>query len=593
MMIGIDLGTTNSLVSVYRNGRVELIPNRLGKDMTGSAVSVLEDGSLLVGDAARERLVAHGDRTAVSFKRFMGTEQIIRLADKTFTPQELSALVLRQLYEDARAYLQEEIEEAVISVPAYFDDNQRNATKLAAELAGLPVKRLINEPSAAALSYSLSAGREDCCLMIVDFGGGTLDVSIVQCFENVIEIIAIAGDNRLGGDDVDRAIAAYFCSQHSLTEGALSTSQRESLLRQAEAAKKALSQEGNAPRIRLSMDGEHEMVLDKALLRQICQPLLDRIKPVIARAVRDSQLMPAQLDDIVLVGGSAKLAVLADYLQELMGKRPLTAENPERIVAQGAGICAGIKSRREELKDMVMTDVCPFSLGIAVANEAGDRNLHMATMIPRSSMLPASHRDYFYTLSDNQEWIRFQIYQGESYYAEENRKLGELTVRVPADRAGIQYAEVNFAYDINGILHVEAKSSGGDVRETVIVNPKVHLKEEELKQKVEELRQLQFAGEDDQEDLLLMARAERLFIELTGERRKQVGMVLSRLQHTMKNGGLVERKKLRREVTAWLEGIEDWVYDTSWELSDVWKMDKDDRQAGDAEENMGRLFGET
>ncbi len=567
MMIGIDLGTTNSLVSIYRNGKTELIPNRLGRIMTSSAVSVLEDGSLLVGDAAKERLVAHRERTAVSFKRLMGTGQTIRLADRTFTPQELSALVLKQLYADAKDFLQEEIEEAVISVPAYFDDNQRNATKLAAELAGLPVRRLINEPSAAALSYSLSTGRNDCCLMIVDFGGGTLDVSIVQCFENVIEIIAIAGDNRLGGDDIDRGIADYFCRYHRLQENTLSDSQRESLLRQAESAKKALSAEGAAPRIRLSTDQERTLTLDKSLLREICQPLLDRIRPVIANAVRDSRLQPAQLDDVILVGGSGKLAVLADYLEELLGKRPLTAENPETIVAEGAAVCAGIKSRREELKDMVMTDVCPFSLGIAVADEAGDRNLHMATMISRSSMLPASHKDLFSTLSDNQEWIRLQIYQGESYYAEENRKLGELTVRVPADRAGRQYAEVTFAYDINGILHVEAKSSGGDIRETVIVNPNVHMTEEEIRRKVEELRQLQYANEREQEDLLLTARAERLYTELTGEPREQVGMFLQHLQQTIRNGGLVEKKKMRREAADWLDQMEKWVYYASWELS--------------------------
>ncbi len=476
--------------------------------------------------------------------------------------------MLKQLYADAKDFLQEEIEEAVISVPAYFDDNQRNATKLAAELAGLPVKRLINEPSAAALSYSLSSGRNDCCLMIVDFGGGTLDVSIVQCFENVIEIIAIAGDNRLGGDDVDRAIADYFCRQHSILENTLSDSQKGSLLRQAEAAKKALSAEDAAPRIRLFTDRELSLTLDKPLLAKICQPLFERIRPVIANAVRDSRLQPSQLDDVILVGGSGKLAVLADYLEKLLGKRPLTAENPETIVAEGAAICAGIKSRREELRDMVMTDVSPFSLGIAVADEAGDRNLHMATMISRSSMLPASHKDRFYTLNNDQEWIQLQIYQGESYYAEENRKLGELTVRVPADLAGRQYAEVTFAYDINGILHVEAKSSGGDIRETVIVNPEVHMKEEEIRQKVDELRRLQFANEEDQEELLLTARAERLYAELTGEPREQVGGFLQRLQQTMKYGGLVEKKKLRREAADWLDQMEEWVYYASWELSD-------------------------
>lgn len=566
MMIGIDLGTTNSLVCVYRNGHTELIPNSLGEYMTKSAVSILEDGSILTGSAAKERLLLHSQHTAVSFKRFMGTDQDIVLGDRVFLPHELSALILRQLYEDARAYLGQEIEEAVISVPAYFDDNQRNATKLAAQLAGIPAKRLINEPSAAALRYNMGVTYGDSRLMILDFGGGTLDVSIVECFENIIEIVAIAGDNRLGGDDIDRAIAEHFCRIHSLNFEALLPKQREALLFQAETAKKTLSQTeadgeampltGRVPRLRLALDRNYEMELSKELLREICQPYLERIKAVIARAIRDSHLMPDKLDDVVLVGGSARLAVLGDYLEELMGRRPVVAEAPDYMVAEGAGICAGIKSRREELRDMVMTDVCPFSLGIAVCNDIKDQNPHMATMIARSSMLPVSRSESFYTLSDDQTHIRLRIYQGEGYYASENRQLGELTVRVPAGPAGKHFVHVTFAYDINGILHVDAESSGGDRRETVIMNPHVQLSEEELQEKIKELKGLRYVAGGSEEDHLLMAKAERLYEELLGREREKAAWILDAYRQVISGGNPIELKKIRSYARIQLEAME-------------------------------------
>lgn len=566
MIIGIDLGTTNSLACVYRDGKTELIPNGLGTYMTNSAVSVLEDGTILTGAAARERLISHPERTAASFKRFMGTEKEFRLGDKSFLPHELSALILKQLYEDAKVYLGEEIEEAVISVPAYFDDNQRNATKLAAKLAGVPVKRLINEPSAAALYHNLHTKVQDCRLMLIDFGGGTLDVSIVECFDNVIEIIAIAGDNHLGGDDIDYAIAEYFCKVHGKSMDSLTEHQRAVLFRQAESAKKALSQGQERPVIRLALEEERELILHKELLRKLCRPFFDRMKSVIGRAIHDSRLTPAELDDVILVGGSSRLPVLWDYLEELMGRRPVITDNPDYMVAKGAGICAGIKERREELRDLVMTDVCPFSLGIAVANDARDQNLHMAVLIHRSSMLPTSRSETFYTLSDNQAHIRLQIYQGESYYAAENRKLGELTLRVPMGRAGSQWVKVCFAYDIDGILHVEAESSGKDARSTVIVNPKVQMAEEELEDKVDMLKTLRFITRGSEEDHLLMAKAERLYAELTGSEREQAARLIGYYQQTLERGDRIEIRKLRKMAAETLAAWERDLYADPWKI---------------------------
>jgi len=286
-IIGIDLGTTNSLACIYRDSKVELIPNELGDYKTSSAVSVLEDGAVLVGAAAKERLVSHPESTVASFKIWMGTDKTFTLGNRQFKPEELSALVLRQLLEDAQRYLGEPVEEAVISVPAYFNDNQRCATKLAAQLAGLTVKRLINEPSAAALYHRYSTRSGDGQRMIVDFGGGTLDVSIVDCFENIIEITSIAGDNRLGGNDIDRAIAACFCKENGLMEDKLEPSLRASLYRQAEAAKIALS---SAPAVSLLLqqgEAQYSLVLTNDVLRTLCQPVFQKVRTVIGRAMKD------------------------------------------------------------------------------------------------------------------------------------------------------------------------------------------------------------------------------------------------------------------------------------------------------------------
>lgn len=541
-IIGIDLGTTNSLACVYRDGRAELIPNELGEYKTSSAVSVLQDGTVLVGAAARERLVSHPEATAASFKIWMGAQKTLTLSDQRFKPEELSAFVLRQLLEDARQYLGEDVEEAVISVPAYFNDDQRCATKLAAQLAGLTVKRLINEPSAAALYHRYSTQSGDSQMMIVDFGGGTLDVSIVDCFENIIEITAIAGDNRLGGDDVDRAIAAHFCQENGLAEERLEPSLRASLYRQAETAKIALS---SVPAAAISIqqgESQYSLLLTAPLLRQLCEPVFQRVRSVISRAMKDRERARA-IDDVILVGGSAQLPVFGDFLEELFGRRPQVAAKPDEIVALGVGLCAGIKERAENLQDLVMTDVCPFSLGVATYSYRGDKTPHMAVLIPRSSMLPASHRGTFYTMYDNQRALRFEIYQGEGYFASENLKLGEVEVQVPPGPSGEQSATVTFTYDINGILHVSARSSGGDQRDRLILNPSLHLSEAEREKVMARISEIQLAAQGSQKEQLLLERALRLYEQVMGQRRELVGSLITRWKTTMDRGGPIDRER--------------------------------------------------
>ena len=523
-VIGIDLGTSNTLACVFRNGEAVLIPNREGGYLTRSAVSVMEDGTIITGRAAKERLLSHPDRTAASYKVYMGTEREICLGQQYFKPEELSAFVLRQIRRDAEEFLQEPVEEAVISVPAYFNDNQRCATKLAAQLAGLKVSRLINEPSAAAVYYRWSdpdAG--DGKLMIVDFGGGTLDVSIVDCFDNIIEILCIAGDNHLGGDDIDAAVAGYFCEVNHLSRERLTPEENAALMRQAENAKTALSEPGAEEGLmKLQAGGaEYELHLEQDQLAKLCEPVFKRVEKVLRRALENKKAARG-ISRVVLVGGSSRMPVFHDFLEKLMSARPVTAPEPDKIVALGAGICAGIKERREELQDVVMTDVCPFSLGVATYNSKIDREPHMAVLIPRSSMLPVSHSSRFYTLHDGQEHLRFEFYQGEDYFVAGNLKLGELQVSVPRGAAGSQWAEVVFTYDIDGILHVGVESSGGDRRETVILNPNLHLSEEEMKEAMERINSIRLSTEVHG-DQKLFNQALSLYEHLGDERRAELG----------------------------------------------------------------------
>ncbi len=523
-IIGIDLGTSNTLACVFQDRKAVLIPNKEGGYLTKSAVSVMEDGTIITGRAAKERLLTHPDRTAASYKVFMGTEREICLGQQYFKPEELSAFVLRQIKQDAEEFLQEPVEEAVISVPAYFNDNQRCATKLAAQLAGLKVSRLINEPSAAAVYYRWSdSAAEDGKLMIVDFGGGTLDVSIVDCFDNIIEILCIAGDNHLGGDDIDAAIARYFCEKNHLCREALTPEEGAVLMRQAENAKAALSESGAEKGLMKLQAGEkeYELSLDREQLAKLCEPVFKRVEKVLRRALENKKAAKG-IRRVVLVGGSSKMPVFHDFLEKLMSARPVIAAEPDKIVALGAGVCAGIKERREELQDVVMTDVCPFSLGVATYNSQIDREPHMAVLIPRSSMLPVSHSSRFYTLHDGQEYLKFEFYQGEDYFVAGNLKLGELQVRVPRGTAGSQWAEVVFTYDIDGILHVSVESSGGDKRETVILNPNLHLSEEEMDKAMERINRIRLTTEAHR-DQQLFVQALSLYEELGDDRRAELG----------------------------------------------------------------------
>lgn len=555
-LIGIDLGTTNSLVCVYQKGEMILIPNQSGKYQTPSAVCSTENG-LVVGETAKNNLILFPQNTAASFKTFMGTDKTYHLGENTFLPEELSALVIKQMVADAETFLGEPVTEAIISVPAYFNDSQRCATKLAAQMAGIHVERLINEPSAAALYYQMTYGKKDGCIMVIDFGGGTLDVSVVESFENIIEIIGIAGDNHLGGNDVDHEIAMFFCRQNGISMENLSSEERAILYKQAENAKITLSSNDIATMVLFAQNKEYRLILTNKLMVEICDDLFKKVRKTINQAVKNCSRRP-MIDNVILVGGSAKLTALQIYLSELFGRQVCVLPEPENAIALGIGVYAGIKLRDKQLQDIVMTDVCPFSLGVGARHSTQDQTVYMETMIPRSSMLPCAKEKMFYTLYDGLEALNFKIYQGEQYYVENNLELGELTVSVNPDKAGNQWAKVTFMYDINGILYVSVESCTGEIKEKQIVNKKLHLTPEELEKSKEKLTNM-IQNQLNLDENELIEKLVCLYQFAAPAEKEQIGFAISNLQNAYFSGSPIVRKKTYEHMQQLLKELEDHI----------------------------------
>lgn len=552
-IIGIDLGTTNSLATVYRNGRIEQIPNALGEYLTPSVVSI--DGKdILVGAVAKERLVTHPQSTAAEFKRKMGTEQRISLGVQSFLPQELSAFVLKQLKEDAEAYLGEEVEEAVISVPAYFNDNQRAATREAGLLAGLRVERLVNEPSAAALAGRMEEDEEGVYL-VFDFGGGTLDVSIVDIFENVIEIVAVSGDNHLGGADFDRKIAEYLCDTHNLVFDELEPELQATLLRLAEKSKQELT-EKELVMYHCEIDGEDKGVfLNNEVLVKCGEELFTRAGSTIARALRDSGYHAEDLADVILVGGSSKMPVVSYFLNSFMDREPRLVGAPDELVARGAGIYAGMKERNQDLKELLLTDICPFSLGLGVIDHSGSDRLIFSPVIERNSALPSANSRTYTNVYDGQTKVDLQIFQGEAYYCDENLELGKLELNLQPAAAGEAQVKVTFAYDINGILVVDAKNEKNEGQK-VFTCKNSRLSEKEIAEKVKELETYRGRRGRDAHSELLLARGRRVFAESTGLTRQHLGELLQAYETSIGSGEREEIVQIQKILENFLENAD-------------------------------------
>lgn len=522
-LVGIDLGTTHSLVAVFEDSKPRLIANGLGDVLTPSAVSVDADGStILVGHAAADRLLTHPDRTVADFKRLMGTNHVTTLAKRPFRPEELSALVLRQLKADVEAHLGHPITDAVISVPAYFNDVQRKATLDAGRLAGLTVERLVNEPTAAALAYGLGL-EKDGKFLVFDLGGGTFDVSILDKYEGVMEIRATAGDTRLGGNDFTAVIEAILDDKHRVGLATLSPTDRAHARRASEALKVALTRETEARYAVPLNAGTLQGTLPRAVFEREAQTLLRRLRAPVERAISDSTLDPSQLDAVVLVGGATRMPMVRSLVARLFGRLPLVTVDPDTTVALGAAVQAGLKARNAALEDTVMTDVCPFTLGISSIDEMGGaRELIVTPIIERNAIVPISRSKTFQTVNDNQTAIHVEVFQGEHLRPADNVTLGAFDVKLPRGPAGKESVDVRFTYDINGALEVEAMVVSTKARSTKIFRNSARMDEAELERRFKSLAELKLPPREQQENRALLARAERVYAELRGDRREVV-----------------------------------------------------------------------
>jgi molecular chaperone HscC len=470
-------------------------------------------------------LVSHPQQTVAAFKRWMGSDRQTRLGKRNFRPEELSSLVLRSLLADAEAALGERITEAVISVPAYFSDAQRKATRAAGELAGVKVERLINEPTAAALAYGLQNREEEGRFLVFDLGGGTFDVSILECFDNVFEVHASAGDNFLGGEDFLELLVEAFCADQQLRAAILPPAELGQLRRRLELLKRDLTGKHEAT-LEIALGGrDHVWSIDEERFTKLCDPLLQRMRAPIERAMRDAKLQPTQLDEIVLVGGASRMPLVSRLVSRMFGRLPLRHINPDHAIALGATVAAGLKSRDAKLEEIILTDVCPYTLGTEIARRDPSGQVQSGFFHPiilRNSTVPLSREDTFYPTQERQESVIIDVYQGENPLVANNIKLGEIAVKLDPRRPQHENSVVvRFTYDINGLLQVEVTAEATGQRHELVLqqNPGL-LTPEDIAERLKALASLKIHPRDQQENIAVLARAERLYEEFIHERER-------------------------------------------------------------------------
>ncbi|MBQ8815356.1 MAG: molecular chaperone HscC [Lachnospiraceae bacterium] len=559
MLIGIDLGTTNSLAACFRDGKAEIIPNRLGKHLTPSVVSVDPDGTVYVGETARERGALHPLETAGVFKRSMGTEREYVLSGRKFRAEELSGLVLRSLKEDAESYLGEPVTEAIISVPAYFNDMQRKATKRAGELAGLKVSRIINEPTAAAIACGMGSRGEDARYLVFDLGGGTFDVSILELYGPIMEVHAIAGDNFIGGEDFTQLLCNMYLERAAVAPESLDVRTMNEVYKMAEACKCAFS-ERNEVTMCCPIDGHaYEMKLTLAEYEKACAGLLEKLRRPVERSLRDAGVKLSEIDQIVLVGGATRLPVVRRFVSKLFGRIPGFTVDPDEAVALGAALQCGMKARDKEIREVVLTDVCPFTLGteVLVNNGLFDESGHYLPIIERNTVIPVSRTQTVYTAHDNQTRVNVKVLQGESRMAYNNLLLGELSVPVPVGPKGKEAVEITYTYDINSLLEVQIHVLSTGVRRKVIIqNEQNRISEEEAAARMENLQYLKQNPRDDEANRLQLLRGERLYEESTVNNRTVIDRALMEFERVLAGQDRTEIERARKRLTKTLDEIE-------------------------------------
>lgn len=562
MIIGIDLGTTNSLVAYFTQDGPQIIPNRLGKRLTPSVVSIDETEQIYVGELAVERGLLYPGSAACVFKRDMGSDRKFSLLNKTFRAEELSSFVLRALKEDAEHYLGEPVTEAVISVPAYFNDARRRATKRAGELAGLKVERIISEPTAAAIAYGLYQNRNAARFLVFDLGGGTFDVSILELFETILEVRAVAGDNFLGGEDFTAVLENMFYEKFKeLDPLLLDGKTRGYIHKQAEQCKLGFAQQRVSSMHCKVGEEVYEMEVDLSLYEDACEDLLERIRQPVKRSLADAHIRLKDIDKVVLVGGATKSPIIRRFVSKLFKQLPDTNINPDEAVALGAAIQGAMKERREAIKEVILTDVCPFTLGTEVVREWSQGEFENGVFCPiidRNTVIPASRTERLYTVRDKQPKIRVHVLQGESRFAANNLSLGELVIDIPPAKAGEEAVDVTYTYDVNAILEVEVKvvSTGKRVSQ-VFKGSQVDMTEEQIRERFETLSYLKIHPRDREENQYLLLKGERMYEESTGDRRLFVERAIHQYERALNTYDPGQIEEAKQEFRSFLEDIED------------------------------------
>lgn len=495
-VIGIDLGTTNSCVAVLEGGEPVVIANREGARTTPSVVAFTKDGERLVGEPAKRQSITNPDRTIASIKREMGTDFKTVIDGKNYSPQEISALILQKLKADAESYLGQKVTEAVITVPAYFTDAQRQATKDAGRIAGLDVKRIINEPTAASIAYGFDKDGKDEKILVFDLGGGTFDVSILELGDGAFEVLSTSGNNKLGGDDFDEILVNYIADEFKKTEGVDLRTDKMSLQRLRDAAEKAkielsstMTTNVNLPFITATAEGPKHLNIDitRAKFNELTKKLVDQTMEPTKKAMKDADLSNSDIDKVILVGGSTRIPAVQDAIKNLIGKEPHKGINPDESVALGAAVQAGVLTG--EVKDILLLDVTPLSLGIETLGSVS------TVIIPRNTTIPTKKSQVFSTAADNQTAVDIHVLQGERSMASDNVTLGRFQLaNIPPAPRGIPQIEVTFDIDANGIVHVTAKDQGTGKEQTITITSSTNLSEADIEKKVKEAEM--YAEED-------------------------------------------------------------------------------------------------
>jgi molecular chaperone DnaK len=576
-IIGIDLGTSNSAAAVMEGGRPTIIPSAEGTSLGGKAfpsyVAFTKDGQLLVGEPAKRQAVSNPEGTIVAIKRKMGTDYKVNTYGKSYTPQQISAFILQKIKRDSEAYLGEEVKKAVITVPAYFNDNQRTATKDAGEIAGLEVIRIINEPTAAALAYGLDKSAKEQKIIVFDLGGGTLDVTIMEFSQGVFEVIATSGDTQLGGTDMDEILIKFVSGEFKKDTGIDLNQDKKAIWRVREAAEKAkielsttLSTEINLPYITADANGPRhlQLTMTRAKLEELIGPVIDRCRGPMQRALTDAKLTPEQIDSVILVGGPTRMPIVQKFVESVVGKKVQHGIDPMECVAMGAAIQGAVLAG--EVKDVLLLDVTPLSLGIETLGGI------FTKLIERNTTIPTRKSQIFSTASDNQPAVEIHVLQGEREMAAGNTSLGKFSLLgiLPAPR-GVPQIEVTFDIDANGIMHVSAKDLGTGKQQAITITASTKLAKDDINRMVAEAEK--YAEEDKQRKEMvetlnqadtMVYTSEKTLVEagdkITAEEREKAQKAVSELKEAMKGKDTSAIKSKMEALTKEMYAISTRVY---------------------------------